>query len=125
MKAYLIKKDKATVIELPKDPEKSLDFFYEQLEVDLIEFAYAKIGKKTFAIICDEEGLYKGELILSATNWSGNLNIFGNIIVIPPETDDEGNIKRGLDQEEIELLKNRTKEEINHLFNKVIFFDNF
>ena len=94
--------------ELPKvmDIEDKLDVFYELIGCRCIDIVRRKIGHKYFDVICDDEGLFKDEPIVSAVDTQFRQMLVGNLIV--SKSDDKGN-QIDLSEEEIKQILRHTK----------------
>ena len=100
LKTILLNVEKGNVEEL--EVENELHAFYKTMNVDMIEFTYRKIGKKVFTIMCDEEGLLKGNPIPSAINERGQVQIVGNLLFF--NDSDDGDLK-SLSEKDIKEIK--------------------
>lgn len=103
MKALILKTDNENgkVIEFEKD--KLLEMLYKEIECDTVEVVRkAKVSGVTFDIWVNENGLFKEDPIMMAENLTyPSQKLFGNIVLIPSELDENGDILRGFTPEEI------------------------
>ena len=75
---YLIDPEGHTgVIGIPN----SLDEYYELLNCRTIDIVKRKIGGKYYDIICDDEGLFKDEVRVSAVDSNGNAMLVGKLLI--------------------------------------------
>lgn len=90
---------------LLSEMKDELEAFYSFINTDMVEMPERKIGGKYFNIICDEEGLLKSNLILSAYNKENNTpDLVGNLI-ITGMPDDDGNLT-SVENADIDLIRN-------------------
>lgn len=66
------------IVDVPND----LKVFYNMLNCRLVEMPERKIGDKLYTIICDEEGLLRGNPIPSAFNREYKPMLFGNLLIV-------------------------------------------
>lgn len=83
--------------------EDTLESIYRLLNVDYIDVAIRKIGNHIYDIICDDEGLLKGNAIPSALDSDGNPQLVGNLLIV--KASDDGNFA-SLSDEDFENLEN-------------------
>ena len=81
--------------------EKSLESYYKILNCELIDIASMKIGNRYFDIICDDEGLMKEDINISAIYDDFTPALVGNILVV--RHDGKGN-ERSLTSKDILLV---------------------
>lgn len=82
-----VENEKVTVVNIPDE----LDEFYKILNCSCIDIVRRKIGRKYFEIICDDEGLFKENVKISAIDNLGGVQLVGNILIVGPDVDD-GNL---------------------------------
>lgn len=101
---YLNVKQKA----LPKviDVEDNLKVFYELIGCQYIDLVRRKIGDKYFVVICDDEGLFKENPIISAVDTKFEPMFVGNLII--SNADDDGNLI-DLSDKDIKQILRHTK----------------
>lgn len=58
-----------------------LDEFYRLLRCNTIDIAQRKIGPGTYEVICDDNGLLKGDQRPSAFSKTGDVQFVGNLLV--------------------------------------------
>lgn len=88
------------------DIEDNLDVFYELIGCRCIDIVHRKIGHKYFDVICDDEGLFKDDPIVSAIDTNFHHMLVGNLIV--SKSDGEGNLIE-LSDEDIKQILRHTK----------------
>lgn len=71
------------------ETEGGLSEWYRLLHCDMIDIVSREIGGKYFDIICDDEGLFKEEKIVSVFNQAGEPQIVGSVAIC--NYDSEGN----------------------------------
>lgn len=81
--------------------EKSLESYYKILNCELIDIVSMKIGNRYFDIICDDEGLMKDDINISAIYDDFTPALVGNILVV--RHDGKGN-ERSLTSNDILLV---------------------
>ena len=77
---------------LPKviDIEDDLKVFYNLIGCQYVDITRRKIGDKYYDVICDDEGLYKENTIISAVDNTYKPMFVGNLII--SKADDEGGL---------------------------------
>ena len=93
----------AKVVEI----EKKLESYYKILNCDLIDITSRYIEGKLFDIICDDEGLYKNDFIVSAATSRGTAALVGNLFVVKFDGEDD---ETSLDDNEILHVLNNVKK---------------
>lgn len=78
MKAMVIKAGKFPVI---KNIEKTLEAYYEEIGCDCIDIVSRKINGSWFDIICDDEGLFKDPLVVTAVDPNGSPALVGTLLI--------------------------------------------
>lgn len=81
-----------------KEIENNLDSYYSLLQCDTIDIANREIGGCRVDIICDDNGLFAEEPIVTAMDYYGKPMLVGNLFIC--SHDDEGN-EASLSQHEI------------------------
>lgn len=116
MKAVYIKatEDGTTVKAVNLEP--SLENYYRLLDCRLIDIPSRRIGDHYYDIICDDEGLLKGDPIVTAINSDGDAMLVGSLLVL--KHDDEGN-EIGLTAEEVREVMLHTHGRINLLTGEI------
>lgn len=71
------------------DIEDQLEAFYEKLDCRSIDIVQRKIGGKWFAVMCDEEGLFRDPQVVSAINDIGQPMFVGNLMFFHETKDGE------------------------------------
>lgn len=62
--------------------EKSLESYYKVLNCDCIDITSRTIGGIDFDIICDDEGLCKSDMVISAVDMHGDPALVGNLLIV-------------------------------------------
>jgi len=104
MKALWI--DRETNMAKVVETDGKLDSLYKMCHCDCIEIVVRKVGGIPFNIVCDDEGLLKGDVMYTAFYSDGTPEIAGSICVF--SCDDEWGDLAGLKSNELEVLMNRT-----------------
>lgn len=102
MKALLLDTIKKTVEVV--NPE-SLEDYYKMIGCRCIDIVRRKIGRKTYEIICDDEGLLQNDPLISAIDNLGNVMLVGSMI-ISGLADEEGELT-DLSPADIKYIKQR------------------
>jgi len=77
---------------------------YRELDVQTIDIVTVKIDDIFVNIIVDDEGLLKDDPHVTV---SSNLrNLYGNVLILPNDIDEEGRYFRGLNEHEIDTINN-------------------
>jgi len=76
----------------------NLDGYYKLLDCQTIDIVSRKIGGKYYDIVCDDEGLFKDQVKVSAVDGSGQAMLVGKLFIC--KHDGHGN-KVGLDDDDI------------------------
>lgn len=74
--------DKATI-------DKSLDGYYAALNCRCIDIVSRTVGGKRFLVICDDEGLLKNDIKVSAIAPSGEVMLVGNLFIVNSDGADD------------------------------------
>ena len=82
----------------------SLKDYYRLTDCDVIDIVKRCIGGKYYNIICDDEGLLKENIIISAIDTERKPMLVGNLIVAG-DTDDEGELLSLTDKDVDNILK--------------------
>ena len=81
-----------------------LSELYKALDCSCIDMVERKIGRKYFTIVCDDEGLLREDVKISAINNLGGVMLVGNLAFV--NVDDNG-YTVGLSRDEINYIKKR------------------
>lgn len=81
MKAVVINNGKAEY----KEVENNLQGYYREIGCDIITITYRQINGKEFCIICDDEGLFKSPLVVTAVDAAGHPALVGGLIICSAE----------------------------------------
>ena len=76
----------------------SLEGYYKLLNCDTIDIVSRKIGCKYYDIVCDDEGLFKDQVKVSAVDGNGQAMLVGKLFIC--KHDGHGN-EVGLDDDDI------------------------
>ena len=84
--------------------EANLDSYYKALDCTCIDIVVRKLGPYRFDIICDDEGLFRDNARVSATDPVGQPMLVGNLFFC--HHDDEGNLT-SLHPDEVTFILSR------------------
>ena len=103
---------------LPKvmDIEDKLEVFYELIGCRCIDIVRRKIGNKRYDVICDDEGLFKDDPVVSAVDTKYGDRLVGNLIIC--KSDVEGNLM-GLSDNDVEEIIRHIKVYFTQDFEKI------
>ena len=93
--------------------EDKLENFYELLQCECIDIVSRRIGRKTFDIVCDDEGLYTQPKI-SAIDDFGRTMLVGNLLICKHD----GENLASLSNDEIKYVKARIVEQGTRMYPK-------
>lgn len=96
---FLIDVKNDSVAPVMIESENALEQYYKLLDCEIIDIAERKIGDKYYDIICDDEGLLKGDAIPSAINKDKEPMLVGNLLICNL-ADEEGE-EVGLEPEDL------------------------
>lgn len=85
--------------------EDDLDVFYHMLECDTIDIVSRKFGDRYYDIVCDDEGLWKEPIVVTAVDPKGKPMLVGNLLIF------NANNEEG-------CLESLTDEDIKHIKDK-------
>ena len=92
-----------------KEVEAStLDEYYKLIECDTIDIVYYMIGSRYYNIICDDEGLLKDSILVSAFDKQMHPVLVGNLLIFG-DTDDDGGLT-SLTGDDIVQIKEKIME---------------
>lgn len=96
----------------------SLEDYYRVLSCDTIDITERAVGdpKKRFSIVCDDEGLLKNVVKISAVNFLGKSQLVGSLFVCGCP-DANGDL-RSLTEKQIEYLRKFTIPQRTQQFQK-------
>lgn len=100
MKTLLLNVYKNQVEEI--EIEDDLDAFYQALGCDMIEIPTRYIAGKPYSIMCDEEGLMREDVRISAISDFGEIRLVGNLMFF--NDDGEGHLL-GLSDADIKHIR--------------------
>lgn len=112
IKGFLVNEDKAEMVEI----EEKLQSYYDVLNCDCIDVAVREIDGKEFDIICDDEGLFKQDQIVTAVNEAMQPQLVGAILVV--QHDGQGDFQ-SLTDGEVEIVSNRVVQYIDMAKGKI------
>lgn len=95
------KNDKAGVIEFKDD----LQYFYGQIGCRLVAMVPRRIERKEYTIICDEEGTFVDDPLISTIDNIGN-GMFVGTLLVAGDVDNEGR-QHGITKEEAMRILDR------------------
>ncbi len=123
MKYPIIKIDtKGNVTQLDFDLKNVLAQAYREIECDTIDITTIYIDGVAVDVIVDDEGLFKDNPV-STVYIGKERQLFGNVLLVPSDVDDEGNYHRGFTERERVVIQNNIREFIdfrNGLVRKVM-----
>ena len=70
--------------------EHSLGAWYDLIGCQLVEMVDRRIGRKRFTVICDEEGTFRKDCMISAIDNTGRGMFVGSLLIVNGP-DEEGN----------------------------------
>lgn len=79
--------------------------YYEMLNCDTIDIVRRRIGRRWYEIICDDEGLMKSDIKISAIGNLGNTMLVGSLLICGL-VDEEGELT-DLTDADIKYIKER------------------
>lgn len=85
----------------------TLEDYYKLIGCRCIDIVTRKIGRKVYDIICDDEGTFVDDPLISAIDDVGRVMLVGNLIVCGL-ADDEGELT-SLSPEDIRYIKKRVQ----------------
>jgi len=115
----MARKIKAILVDVMKETSKvveietELEAYYKALDCDCIDIVTRQIGRKTFSIVCDDEGIYRQPKI-SAIDNLGNVMLMGNLLICNrkgPELD-------SLTADDIKYIKERIVDQGTRMYPK-------
>ncbi|HHY08616.1 MAG TPA: hypothetical protein GX530_08900 [Corynebacteriales bacterium] len=123
MKNPIIKIDtKGNVRQLNFELNNVLEQAYREIECDLIDIITIHIDDIAVDVIVDDEGLMKENPIYTVYA-SEEMQLFGNVLLVPNDINHEGEYHRGFTDREITVIQNNIKELVdleNGLIRKVL-----
>lgn len=123
MKYPIIKIDtKGNVTQLDFDLKNVLAQAYREIECDIIDITTINVDGIAVDVIVDDEGLMKDNPIPTVAIGKER-QLFGNVLLVPSDIDDEGNYHRGFTERERVVIQNNIRELIdfrNGLIRKVL-----
>lgn len=100
MKALLLDTNKKVISEVNPN---GLDDYYSMINCGCIDIVSRRIGKRYYEFICDDEGLFVDDPLVSAISDMGEVMLVGNLI-ITGLTDGEGELT-DLTDDDISYIK--------------------
>jgi len=107
IKAYYV--NPATNTAEARDIDPELDTYYRLLDcdtIDIVNRGFGRGGRRRFDIICDDEGLYKTDPLISAIDDLGRPMLVGALLVTGV-ADDKGELT-SLTDDDVRLLTRYT-----------------
>lgn len=86
------------LVEIPRD----LSGYYRILDCTTIDIVSRKIGDKYYDIVCDDEGLFKENVMVSAMDGKGNPMLVGRLLICNHNKKGEAS---GLTKKDIENIE--------------------
>ncbi len=96
MKMLLI--DTRLVMPVILDVDGTLEEYYRLLQCDTIDIVCRQIGGKYFNVICDDEGLFKSDNVVTGIDADGEPCLVGNLLFCNAGKD---GYEKGLSDEDI------------------------
>lgn len=87
-----------------KKLDGSLQSFYEALNCDTIDIVERKIAGKPFSIVCDDEGLLKGDPAISAIDAQDRPMLVGSLFIANSEYTPDGVVLSSLSAADKEAI---------------------
>lgn len=113
MKYPIIKIDtKGNVTQLDFDLKNVLAQAYREIECDTIDIVTINVDGIAVDVIVDDEGLLKDNPI-NTVHFGADRQLFGNVLLVPSDIDDEGSYHRGFTERERVVIQNNIKEIID------------
>ena len=115
MKGYLInvREGTAGVCEITgadgQETKGSLQDYYRLIGCRCVDIASRSIGGKYFDLVVDDEGLYGDNATVSAVDGDGEPMLVGNIVIVNCPNDESDGYMRGLEDEDIALIKKHVR----------------
>lgn len=123
MKYPIIKIDtKGNITQLNFDLRNVLAQAYREIECDTIDITTIHIDGIAVDVIVDDEGLMKDNPV-NTVLIGKERQLFGNVLLVPSDIDNNGNYHRGFTEKEIVIIQNKIAEFIdfrNGLIRKVL-----
>lgn len=123
MKYPIIKIDtKGNVTQLNFDLKNVLEQAYREIECDMIDITTIYVDGVAVDVIVDDEGLMKDNPV-STVHIGTERQLFGNVLLVPSDVDDEGGYHRGFTERERVVIQNNIREFIdfrNGLIRKIL-----
>ena len=91
------------------DIKHELNEFYKLIDCRYIDITYRKMRGKTYAVVCDDEGLLKDKPIISFLTvhpFGRNLDLVGNIVIANIKEDDLDDLP---DEDVTNIMRSRVK----------------
>lgn len=104
-----VQNETARVVEV----EDKLDSYYELLQCDCIDIVERKVGRRTYSIVIDDEGLFRQPKI-SAISDLGDVMLVGNLLIVRRD----GESLASITNDDIKYLKGRIIEQSTRMYPK-------
>lgn len=111
MKMYLIDVKENKVGEVQA---KKLEDYYKYIKCTSVDIVRRKIGRKRYAIICDDEGLFEDSPKISAINNMGEPMLVGNLLIA--KLGYKENDFTSLKEEDVKYIEQRIVKMCTHNF---------
>lgn len=110
MKYPIIKIDtKGNVTQLDFDLKNVLAQAYREIECDTIDIATINVDGIAVDVIVDDEGLMKDNPVITV-HMGKERQLFGNVLLVPSDVNDEGDYHRGFTTRERVVIQNNIRE---------------
>ena len=123
MKYPIIKIDvEGNVTQLDFDLNNVLAQAYREIECDTIDIVTIHVDGVAVDVIVDDEGLMKDNPVPTVAIGKER-HLFGNVLLVPSDVDNEGDYHRGFTERERVVIQNNIRELIdfrNGLIRKVL-----
>lgn len=104
-----VQNETARVVEV----EDKLDSYHELLQCERIDIVERKVGRRTYSIVVDDEGLFRQPKI-SAISDLGDVMLVGNLLIVRRDGENLASITN----DDIKYLKGRIIEQSTRMYPK-------
>ena len=116
MRCYKVDKDgTAEVIEI----EATLDAFYKAIGCDCIDIAVRMVNGHPFDVIVDDNGWFRNPTVTAIDAFAFEANLVGTLLIFGCG---DGDV-RGLTDEEVQILEDRTYYVTNQNHREILIVD--
>ena len=99
-----------------------LEDYYNLIGCDLVDIVTRRIGRKVYEVICDDEGTFCEDPLISAIDDLGRVMFVGSLI-ITGKVDDEGELT-DLTANDIRYIKKRVQHMPTRLHDDLLILTN-